>query len=399
MNVYIVTGCAGFIGSHFVNLLFNMEKDCIVLGVDKLTYAGCLNNMSTFWRNPNFYFLAKMGNVIINQDRRYFIKDDQSHLGVNSGGGSIPYELIDINNLHDEDFYFSLNKISKTEDVDVSQKQIQYEIINNTAIIEDNKKIVFIKLKDFSAENIHIVNFAAESHVDRSIKNASPFIESNINGTTNLLDLSQKIGIKRFLQISTDEVYGSEALAPHVEDSKLLPSSVYSASKASADLLVLAYYKTHQVPVIITRSSNNYGPRQFPEKLIPVFIGKLMHQMKVPLYGDGSNIRDWLYVEDNCRAIYTVLHNGRNGEIYNIASGCRLKNIDLTKKLIEKIKGTFDDKWVEHVEDRKGHDKAYWLNWNKIQTELGWTPQVKFEDGLSKTIKWYIQAFLNNYFT
>jgi dTDP-glucose 4,6-dehydratase len=394
-NIYIVTGCAGFIGSHFIDKLFEKEKDCIILGVDKLTYAACLNNMSTFWRNPNFYFLAELNDVIVNEDRRLFVKSDQSHLGLSDGNGSLDYNLIDINELHEDIFYFSLNKIFA---IDNLKKYIKYSIHDNHVVIEDNKKVDLFKLNDFE-NDVYIINFAAESHVDRSINDASPFINTNINGTVNLLDLALRIDVKKFIQISTDEVYGSYASQPHTECDKLLPSSVYSASKASADLLALSYYRTHDLPVSITRSANNYGPRQFPEKVIPVFVQKLFNNQPVPLYGDGTNIRDWLHVKDNCEAIYRVVKSGTVGEIYNVASGHRMKNIDLTHFLVENIKCKMENKWIQYVEDRKGHDKAYWLNWCKIKNELGWSPSIKFRQGMKETIQWYANAFRYDYFS
>jgi len=393
-NIYVVTGCAGFIGSHFVEKLFEKEKDCIVIGVDKLTYAGLPQNMSSFWRNPNFFFLAELNDVIINADRRLFVKSDESHLGTGHGEGRITYNLVDINNLKADVFYVSLNKLFALDNM---SKSIKYVIQNNYITIEDNKKIDFLKIKDFTS-NVYLINFAAESHVDRSIINSSDFVQTNINGTVNLLNLALENQVEKFIQISTDEVYGSSASVPHKEDDKLLPSSAYSASKASADLLALSYYYTHNLPVCITRSANNYGPRQFPEKVIPLFIDRLFSKQPVPLYGDGSNIRDWLYVKDNCEAIYRVAIAGQPGEIYNIASGHRLKNSDLAKLLIESVKGDFDSKWIQYVEDRKGHDKAYWLNWCKIKNELGWCPSTKFSDGLKETVRWFFYAFSNEYF-
>lgn len=397
MNVYIVTGCAGFIGSHFVDLLFEKERDCVVLGIDKLTYAACINNMSTFWRRPNFHFLGKLHGVIIGSDRRFFIQSDESHITNEPGRGAIEYNFLDINEFNARQLYFAINKIFALDDIDQNIRRIGYEVINNSAIIEGNKKISFLKLEDFADEDIYIVNFAAESHVDRSIKDASPFIASNINGTVNMLEQGNSIPIKKFLQVSTDEVYGSVA-HPCKENTPLAPSSPYSASKASADLLAKAYHTTYGLPIVITRSSNNYGPRQFPEKVIPLFISRLMNRQPVPLYGEGDNIRDWIYVEDNCNAIYKVLHNGKNGEVYNIGSGYRITNIELAKKLISITKNTYDEKWIEYVEDRKGHDKSYWLDSSKVREELGWAPTVDFDEGIHKTIQWYIHALNDGYF-
>ncbi|MHA1438584.1 MAG: dTDP-glucose 4,6-dehydratase [Promethearchaeota archaeon] len=236
-----------------------------------------------------------------------------------------------------------------------------------------------------------IINFAAESHVDRSIDNPMLFSSTNILGTQTLLNIAKKNQIKRFIQISTDEVYGSLSFndPPFEEKTPLSPNSPYSASKASADLLVKAYYKTFNIPVIITRCSNNYGPYQFPEKLIPLMVYNAIHDKELPVYGKGENIRDWIYVLDHCKAIYNVLNKGKIGEIYNIGGDSEIANIDLVKKIL-KILGK-PESLITFVKDRPGHDLRYAINHDKITRELKWKPEVKFEDGLKLTINWYLK--------
>ncbi len=239
-------------------------------------------------------------------------------------------------------------------------------------------------LKDVDA----VINFAAESHVDRSINGASDFVQTNIVGVQILLD-----GIKaseraiRFLQVSTDEVYGSIEEGSWTEEWPLSPNSPYSASKASGELLARSYNRTHAMDVVITRCSNNYGTHHFPEKLIPLFITNLIEGKKVPVYGTGENVRDWLHVDDHCRGIYSVLMNGRSGEVYNIGGGRELTNNEITSLILEAMGA--DESSIEYVEDRKGHDLRYSVDWTKINRELGYEPQVKFEDGLRETIQWY----------
>lgn len=233
-----------------------------------------------------------------------------------------------------------------------------------------------------------VVNFAAESHVDRSIGNAAEFIETNIVGVHVLLEAIKSTNrIIRFMQISTDEVYGTIDLGSWTEDYPLLPNSPYSASKASGELLARAYYRTHGMDVVISRSSNNYGPYHFPEKLIPLFITNILEGKKVPVYGNGKNIRDWLHVDDHCRGIHSVLMNGRPGEIYNIGGGRELENLEITNLILQAM--NVDESQIEYVEDRKGHDFRYSVDWTKIHRELGYQPEVQFEDGLLTTIEWY----------
>ena len=233
-----------------------------------------------------------------------------------------------------------------------------------------------------------VINFAAESHVDRSILGATDFIQTNIVGVQVLLDEIKNSGRDiRFLQVSTDEVYGSIEEGSWSEASPLQPNSPYSASKASGELLVRSYNRTHGLDVVTTRCSNNYGTHHFPEKLIPLFITNLLEGKKVPLYGSGMNVRDWLHVDDHCRAIYKVLMNGRSGEVYNIGGGQELTNLEITRLIIDAM--GVDESSIENVEDRKGHDLRYSVDWGKINLHLGYEPQVKFEDGLRNTIQWY----------
>lgn len=246
--------------------------------------------------------------------------------------------------------------------------------------------------KIFSKERPDIVvNFAAESHVDRSIKNPQIFLKTNIIGTSVLMDASIKFGVKRYHQVSTDEVYGDLPLdRPDLlfaETTPLHTSSPYSSSKAAADLLVLAYNRTYGLPVTISRCSNNYGPYQFPEKLIPLMFSNAMNNKQLPVYGQGINVRDWLYVEDHCSAIDLIIHKGKVGEVYNIGGNNEVRNIDIVKKIL-KIVGK-PESLIKFVTDRKGHDLRYAINSTKIKNELGWVPETKFEDGLVKTLDWY----------
>ncbi|CAN2246785.1 RfbB dTDP-D-glucose 4,6-dehydratase [actinobacterium SCGC AAA044-D11] len=307
----LVTGGAGFIGSNFVRRVLSAKTSDItsITVLDKLTYAGVLENLDPVSKLENFKFIQ---------------------------GDICDFQLV----------------TKLLEDVDA------------------------------------VVNFAAESHVDRSINGAMDFVQTNIVGVQVLLDAIKNSNKKiRFVQVSTDEVYGSIASGSWTEDSPLLPNSPYSASKAGGELLARAYFKTHNLDVVITRCSNNYGPYHFPEKMIPLFITNLLEGKKVPLYGDGLNVRDWLHVDDHCNGILKVLLNGRSGEIYNIGGGSELNNLELTN-IILKAMGK-DASSIEYVEDRKGHDLRYSVNHQKITNELGYQPQVDFSDGLAETIKWY----------
>jgi dTDP-glucose 4,6-dehydratase len=234
-----------------------------------------------------------------------------------------------------------------------------------------------------------IVHFAAESHVDRSIAGAKPFVVTNVLGTQTLLDAAVRHGTGRFLHVSTDEVYGSIETGSWAEDWPLGPNSPYSASKASSDLLALAYHRTHNLDVVVTRCSNNYGPYQFPEKVIPLFVTNLIDGRNVPLYGDGGNVRDWLHVDDHCHGIALALTGGRPGQVYNIGGGTELTNKELTALLLD-ASGVGWDR-VDYVEDRKAHDRRYSVDITKISNELGYKPRVPFDTGLADTVRWYAE--------
>jgi dTDP-glucose 4,6-dehydratase len=302
----LITGGSGFIGSNFVHYLLDKYPDGRLVVLDKLTYAGKLENLQDV------------------MDKIIFIKGD-------------------ICNAHD---------IAKAGKCDI------------------------------------IFNFAAETHVDRSINNADVFVKTDVLGTYNLLEFARKNDIKRYIQISTDEVYGSTVKDSFHEDNPLDPSSPYSASKAGADLLVGAFFKTYRLPVLITRSSNNFGPYQYPEKLIPVLILKALYDKALPIYGNGLNVRDWIYVEDNCAGIDYVFRKGKTGEIYNIGAGNEKTNIEIADLILMELKKSKN--LIKYVKDRPGHDFRYSLSCEKIKN-LGWSPQYKFEDALRHTVKWYTE--------
>ena len=269
--------------------------------------------------------------------------------------------------------------------------------IENLDDVKDNPNYKFVHGnicdKKLVGQLVHevdtVVNFAAESHVDRSITGPEIFIETNVQGTLNLLQQSKLANIQRFLQVSTDEVYGTLGKTGYFyETTPIAPNSPYSASKASADLLVRAYYETYKMPVLNTRCSNNYGPYQYPEKLIPFFISKLLRGEKVPVYGDGMNVRDWLYVYDHCSAIDTVLHKGKVGEVYNIGGHNEKTNMEITKIILSEMGK--DESSIEFVQDRLGHDRRYAISNDKITSELGWEPSITFEEGIKLTISWYL---------
>jgi dTDP-glucose 4,6-dehydratase len=307
----LVTGGAGFIGSNFIRHILKEHPDWEITNLDKLTYAGNLENLKDIEDNPRYRFVKG----------------------------------------------------------DITDR----EMISN--ILEDG----------FDA----VINFAAESHVDRSILDASPFIETNIKGTQILLEGARQYKVARFVQVSTDEVYGSTERGKFNEKSPLAPNSPYSASKTAADLLCHAYWKSYQLPVVITRSSNNLGPFQFPEKLIPLAITNVLENKPIPVYGDGLNVRDWIYVEDHCRALDTVLQKGKPGEVYNIAANEEKTNLELIHRLLD-IMGKSRE-LITFVADRPGHDRRYALDITKISTELGWKPAYSFEKALSATVDWYIK--------
>ncbi len=317
----LVTGGCGFIGSNFIRYVISKHPDWCIVNLDKLTYAGNLENLKDIEEGENYRFIR---------------------------GDIADRELID----------------------DL-----------------------------FGAERFDaVLNFAAESHVDRSILDPSPFVDTNVKGVQVLLEASRKYGVKRFIQISTDEVYGSLGEDGFfTESSPLMPNSPYAASKASGDLLCRAYYVTYGVPVIVTRSSNNYGPYQFPEKLIPFMIRNAIKGKPLPVYGKGDNVRDWLYVEDNCEAICMVLEKGRAGEVYNIGGGCEKRNIEVVELVCRILREEVGDAnfnpRIEFIEDPRGaaHDFRYALDCTKIENEVGWRPRTDFEEGLRRTVRWYLE--------
>ena len=307
MKRILVTGGAGFIGSNFIRHILNKYDDYQVVNLDKLTYAGNLDNLKD-----------------ISKNKRYkFIKGDIA-----------------------------------------------------------DAKVVEKSMRDCDT----IVSFAAETHVDRSIHGAAEFVRTNVFGTHTLLQAAKKLKVKLFIQISTDEVYGSIDKGSFKETDPLFPNSPYSSTKAGSDLLARSYFITYKLPVIITRSSNNFGPYQYPEKVIPLFITNLLQDKKVPLYADGMNVRDWLYVVDNCEAIDLIMHKGRAGEIYNIGGTTEITNLELTYTILEMLGK--DKSSIEYVKDRPGHDKRYSLDITKLKA-LGWSPRYDFKEALETTIAWY----------
>lgn len=279
--------------------------------------------------------------------------------------------------------YDALTYAGNSENLRSREHENNYKLI--VGRIEDARRID--ELLRVSTYDV-IVNFAAESHVDRSIVGAKTFARTNLEGTVTLLDAAKRYKIGKFIQISTDEVYGTlgdEGM--FTEETPLHPNNPYAASKAAADLMVLSYVHTFDMNAVITRSSNNYGPYQYPEKFIPVCISKALEGKKIPVYGDGLQIRDWLHVEDNCRGILSALEDGKMGHVYNFGGGNEKSNIHITKLILDEL--MLPDSMIEHVEDRLGHDRRYAVNWSKAMRELRWKPRTQFDLGLSRTIKWY----------
>jgi dTDP-glucose 4,6-dehydratase len=311
MNL-LVTGGAGFIGSNFVRFMLERHPDYRIVNLDKLTYAGNLENLSG-----------------LEQDSRHeFVQGD----------------------------------------------------------ICDPDCVGGILKKKVDA----VIHFAAESHVDRSILHSAEFIRTNVVGTLNLLESCRKNKIGRYVQISTDEVYGSlGASGAFTEQTPIAPNSPYAASKASSDLLVRSYCHTHGFPGIITRCSNNYGPYQFPEKLIPLLISNALADMPLPIYGDGMNVRDWIHVRDHCAAVDAVLHQGKVGEVYNVGARQELPNLQVVRLVLKALNK--DESLIRYVEDRPGHDRRYAIDSSKLESELNWRPQIRFEAGLQATIEWYLR--------
>ncbi|HSA07173.1 MAG TPA: dTDP-glucose 4,6-dehydratase [Candidatus Gastranaerophilales bacterium] len=306
----LVTGGAGFIGSCFIRHILSKYPDYKVINLDKLGYAGNLDNLKDVENNPNYTFVKG----------------------------------------------------------DICDKELVGDLMRQVDCC---------------------LNFAAETHVDRSITGPEIFVISNILGTQNLLNWAKEFKIQRYLQVSTDEVYGSLGQEGYfTEQTPIAPNSPYSASKASADMIVRAYFETYKMPVLTTRCSNNYGPYQYPEKLIPLFISNALNNKPVPVYGDGMNVRDWLYVYDHCKAIDAVLHKGKEGEVYNVGGNNEKTNLEITEILLGSL-GKGPD-LIKYVEDRLGHDRRYAIDSGKIQNELGWSPEMTFEEGIKLTIDWYI---------
>jgi len=312
MRTILVTGGAGFIGSNFVQMVLQEQRDCRVVNLDKLTYAGNLENLEGFLDHPNHTFVR----------------------------GDI-----------------------------------------------GNGELVRTLLKEHAIEAI--VHFAAESHVDRSLEGPAVFIDTNVTGTLKLLEAARDYPLKKFVQVSTDEVYGSLGTeGKFTESSPIQPNSPYSASKAAADHLVRAFGHTWGLPYTITRCSNNYGPYQFPEKMLPLMINNALHDQELPVYGDGLYVRDWLYVYDHCTAIWKVLTEGRTGEVYNIGGGNEKTNLEIIGIVLDRLQKP--KTLIRHVKDRPGHDRRYAIDATKIMTELGWKPSVTFSQGLAKTVEWYL---------
>ncbi len=313
MKNILVTGGAGFIGSNFINSVLTERDDYNIVNLDKLTYAGNLENLKDIEENNNYHFVKG-----------------------------------DITNSELVDYIFQKYSIK------------------------------------------YVINFAAESHVDRSILGSEIFFRTNVIGTNVLLEASRRYEVEKYLQVSTDEVYGSlgkEGL--FTEETPLSPNSPYSSSKAGADMMALAFYHTYGLPVVVTRCSNNYGPLQFPEKLIPLMIINAMNNKKLPVYGDGMNIRDWIYVLDHNKAIEMVLEKGKVGEVYNIGASNEMPNIEIVKLILKKLNK--DEELIVYVKDRLGHDRRYAIDSTKIQNELGWSPKYDFANAIEKTVNWYLE--------
>lgn len=302
---------------------------------------------------------------------------------VTGGAGFIGSNYVHYLIEHTQDSVVTLDALTyagSRENLDGVLEHARHEFIEGD--IRD-KNLVEGLIEDIDA----VVNFAAESHVDRSIKSSEPFVSTNIQGTQTLLDAARESSIERFVQISTDEVYGEIEEGVFEESDPVNPRNPYAATKASADLLVQSYHTTYNLPILITRSSNNFGPRQHPEKLVPKFVNRAYEDQSLPVYGDGSNVREWIYVKDNCRAIDTVLREGDIGETYNIGTGNKIQNIDVARKILDEVDASKD--LIEFVDDRAGHDQRYALDSSKIMS-LGWEPKISFTEGLKMTISYYL---------
>ena len=308
MNI-LITGGAGFMGSNAVKYFLKKYPDVRIVNLDKLTYAGNLENLKEVENNPRYKFIKG----------------------------------------------------------DIADEKIVDEVVKDVDVI---------------------INYAAETHVDRSILDPKAFITTDVLGTYTLLEAAKKYGVKKYIQISTDEVFGSINNGKFTEESPFEPNSPYAASKAGGDHLCRAYFKTYNVPVIVTHSCNFFGPFQYPEKLIPLFITNLLQNKKVPVYGDGQQVREWIFTEDHCRAIDTILQKGEIGEVYNIGTGNEITNIEITKILLKELGK--DESFIDYVKDRPGHDRRYAIDSGKLR-KLGWSPEVSFENGIKQTVDWYKQ--------
>jgi len=324
MKTYFITGGAGFVGSHFVRYLHERDKDAVICNIDKITYAGNMDNIGDLIASPRHLFYH--GNIC------------------------------------------------------------------NEEIME----MLYDRHRPYA-----VINFAAESHVDKSIDDSREFVRTNVEGLHNMLDLSAKYGVKKFVQISTDEVYGPISEGSFTEKACLNPKNPYAASKAGGDLLALSYWHTHGLPVVVTRSANNFGENQHREKLIPKIIENALDLNRIPIYGEGRQIREWLYVKDHCSALGKLIENFKAGEIYNISSGFELENIKLAKMIIKEVEsrlslgdprmGKINNDLIEFVEDRKGHDFRYSLVCDKLQEEMQWKPMTDFEKAIKKTVDWHMR--------
>ncbi|MCP2518982.1 dTDP-glucose 4,6-dehydratase [Candidatus Aminicenantes bacterium AC-335-K20] len=372
-KTFLVTGGAGFMGSEFVRQKLKNLNDRIIV-LDFLTYAGNLDNLKEFLNEENIIFPLEQ-EAILNV-KRYWENENFSY-----EIERIDYDFERIR-YKTKDYKVTLIRLNELQEkvLEILKKQKFVFVIGNIM----DKKITNIL---FNISDI-IVHYAAETHVDRSIIDADSFIKTDIYGTYILLEsLRKNKNVEKFIHVSTDEVYGP---APEgvsfKETDPINPKNPYSASKASADRLCSAYHNTYGVPIIIVRPSNNYGPYQYPEKAIPLFITNALEDKPLPLYGDGKNVRDWLYVEDCCRAIDLVIEKGEIGEVYNIGASQEIQNIKMANKILEILNKPKD--LIKFTKDRLGHDRRYSLNWNKIKG-LGWKPEIDFEIGLEKTVKWY----------
>ncbi len=369
--IYLVTGGAGFIGSTYVKYLLNAGETVVVL--DSLTYAGNLSNISEYLTRENII-------IPIDQRRLFYAKihdfnsiSNDANIDIEKDRLNYKTKLYDINKVQNSDLKMT---ISKT----ILSNSLVFVYGN---VIDNSLSDILLSLCDV------VVHFAAETHVDRSILSPFNFIKTDYFGTYNLLESARKNnGLHKFVYISTDEVYGETIDASFKETSTLSPRNPYSASKTAADRLVYAYHQTYGLPVNIIRPSNNFGPNQYPEKLIPLMITKALMNEKLPIYGDGKQIRDWLFVQDTVRAITLIINEGKPGETYNVAGHNEQENIAVVKMILALLK--LDTSLIRHVRDRPGHDRRYSIDDSKLRDELGFTSEGNFNDQLKDTVQWYV---------